>query len=115
MKDGVCLCCQSHHYFALTGKIPWMYLGMLAGGLPPMLTGLPRLPGRLGRGPLLVLAGVGMTAGMGLGAEVVLRMLGPGHPLQFIGAFAGMTVGMLAGMFFACGAGEALVLAWRRR
>jgi len=115
MRDGVCLCCQSHQYFTLTGKIPWMYLGMLAGGLPFMRVGLGLLPGRLGRGPLLVLAAIGMILGMAWGADAVLQALGPGHPHQFLGAYVGMTLGMLAGMGFVCGAGEALAAAIRRR
>lgn len=115
MREGVCLCCQSHHYFALTGKIPWMYLGMLAGGVPFMWRAQERLPGRLGRTPLLALAALGMVFGMGWGADLMLGWLGPAHPRQFLGAFVGMTAGMLAGMFFACAAAEALAAGWRRR
>ena len=29
MSGGACLCCQSHHYFDLTGSVPWMVVGML--------------------------------------------------------------------------------------
>ncbi len=115
MRNGVCLCCQSHHYFALTGKIPWMYLGMLAGGLPFMWTGRERFPRRLGRGVFVAWASVGMVFGMGWGADLMLGWLGPAHPQQFIGAFAGMTAGMLAGMFFVCAAAEAVAAGWRRR
>ncbi|MEN9678298.1 MAG: hypothetical protein RIS76_4194 [Verrucomicrobiota bacterium] len=115
MRDGVCLCCQSHHYFSLSGRIPWMYLGMLLGGLPAMATGLTALPGRLGRWPLLALAAAGMILGMGWGADLVLQWAGPGHPRQFLFAFAGMTAGMLTGMFFACAAGEAIAAALRKK
>ena len=115
MRDGVCLCCQSHHYFSLSGRIPWMYLGMLLGGLPAMATGLTALPGRLGRWPLLALAAAGMILGMGWGADLVLHWAGPGHPRQFLFAFAGMTAGMLTGMFFACAAGEAMAAGLRKR
>lgn len=115
MKDGVCLCCQSHHYFALSsGKIPWMILGMLAAGLPFMWTGGALLLGRLGPVPRLILAGFGMVGGMMWGADAVLALLGPGHPWQFLGAFTGMTVGMLLGMGLTCSAGEALAAGWRR-
>ncbi|HAB15937.1 MAG TPA: cation-translocating P-type ATPase [Verrucomicrobiota bacterium] len=115
MRNGVCLCCQSHHYFALTGKIPWMYLGMLAGGLPLMIVGWKQLPRRLGLLPLALLAAVGMVFGMAWGGDGMLGLLGPLHPHQFLGAFGGMTVGMLAGMIFTCGAGEALAAGWIHR
>ncbi|MBL9173809.1 MAG: heavy metal translocating P-type ATPase [Verrucomicrobiales bacterium] len=111
MREGVCLCCQSHHYFSLSGRIPWMYLGMLVGGLPPMLPGLAALGGRLGRGALLGLSAMGMILGMSWGADAILRWAGPGHPLQFLLALVGMTLGMLIGMFFACAAGEAVAAA----
>ena len=114
MREGVCLCCQSHHYFSLTGRIPWMYLGMLLGGLPAMMPGFSALPGRLGRWPLLALSAVGMILGMGWGADLALGWAGPGHPAQFLIALTGMTGGMLCGMFFTCAAGEALA-AFRRR
>ena len=92
-----------------------MYLGMLLGGLPAMATGLTALPGRLGRWPLLALAAAGMILGMGWGADLVLHWAGPGHPRQFLFAFAGMTAGMLTGMFFACAAGEAMAAGLRKR
>ncbi|MFO1460780.1 MAG: cation-translocating P-type ATPase [Verrucomicrobiota bacterium] len=111
MREGVCLCCQSHHYFSLSGRIPWMYLGMLVGGLPAMLPGIAALGGRLGRTALLGLSALGMTLGMSSGADAILRWAGPGHPLQFLLALGGMTIGMLIGMFFACAAGEAVAAA----
>ncbi|MBN8246851.1 MAG: cation-translocating P-type ATPase [Verrucomicrobia bacterium] len=111
MRDGVCLCCQSHHYFTLAGGVPWMDLGMLAAGLPAMGSAVGALPGRLPRWGLLALSAAGMVLGMGWGAELALRWAGPGHPLQFLIALAGMTAGMLIGMFFACAAGEALLSA----
>ncbi len=113
MRNGVCLCCQSHHYFELGARIPWMYVGMLAGGLPSMWPGLRGLARGLGRWTLLALAATGMVGGMGWGAEWVLRALGPGHPQQFPVALAGMSAGMLCGMFFACALGEAVVAALR--
>jgi hypothetical protein len=64
---------------------------------------------------MLLAAAVGMVAGMGFGAEFVLRWAGPGHPHQFPLALAGMSVGMMAGMVFACALGEALAGAWRGR
>jgi len=109
MRDGVCLCCQSHHYFTLAGGVPWMDLGMLAAGLPAMWPAAARLPGRLPRWGLLALSAAGMVLGMAWGANLVLGWAGPGHPAQFLIAFAGMTGGMLVGMFFACAAGEAML------
>lgn len=114
MRDGVCLCCQSHHYFTLADGIPWMDVGMLLAGLPAMKPAVGLLPGRLPRWGLLALSGVGMVLGMSWGADLALHWAGPGHPHQFLTAFAGMTGGMLIGMFFACAAGEA-VQALRRR
>ena len=111
MREGVCLCCQSHHYFSLSGRIPWMYLGMLVGGLPAMMPGIAALGGRLGRTALLGLSALGMILGMSWGADAILRWAGPGHSHQFLLALAGMTVGMLIGMFFACAAGEAVAAA----
>lgn len=103
MREGVCLCCQSHHYFELGQGVPWMHVGMLAAGLPAMWGSLPRWRGWLGRVPAAVLASVGMLVGMNWGGDVVLQWAGPGHPLQFLAAWSGMSVGMLAGMGLGCG------------
>jgi heavy metal translocating P-type ATPase len=112
MRTGVCLCCHARDYFALNSfKVPWMYLGMLLLGLPPMLAA--PLPSRLRTGRLWtgVVSGIGMVAGMAWGASLALRWAGPMHPQQFLLALGGMTFGMLAGMFFACEL--ARVLTWR--
>jgi heavy metal translocating P-type ATPase len=112
MRSGVCLCCHARDYFALTSfKVPWMYLGMLALGLPPMLAA--PLPARLRAGRLWtgLVSGIGMVVGMAWGASLMLRWAGPMHPQQFLLALGGMTLGMLAGMFFACEL--ARVLTWR--
>jgi len=103
MRSGVCLCCHTHDYFALASfKIPWMFLGMLVLGLPPMLA-MP-LPARLRAGRFWtgLVSGVGMIVGMAWGASLALRWAGPMRPQQFLIALAGMTLGMLAGMIFAC-------------
>jgi hypothetical protein len=103
MRSGICLCCRTHDYFTVTTfKTPWMYLGMLVFGLPPMLA-VP-LPARLrpGRFWTGLVSGVGMIVGMAWGASLALRWAGPMHPQQFLIALAGMTLGMLAGMIFAC-------------
>ncbi len=108
MRDGVCLCCQSHHYFEIGRRVPWMHLGMLVGGLPAMWGGLPRWGAGGVRWPSAVLSILGMVVGMNEGADVLLRWAGPGHPAQFVMAWTGMTVGMLVGMTFACGLAEAI-------
>jgi magnesium-transporting ATPase (P-type) len=112
MRSDVCLCCHTHDYFSLTSfKVPWMYLGMLVLGLPLMLA-VP-LPARLRAGRLWtgMVSGIGMVAGMAWGASLALRWAGPMHPQQFLLALGGMTLGMLAGMIFACEL--ARVLMWR--
>lgn len=108
MRDGVCLCCQSHRYFEIGRKVPWMHLGMLAGGMPIMWSVLPRWGVRGIRWPSALLAMVGMGWGMNEGADVLLGWVGPGHPWQFVMAWTGMTVGMLLGMTFACALAEAI-------
>lgn len=115
MRDGVCLCCQSHHYFTWEGGVPWMMLGMLAAGLPAMGPAVSGLRGRLPRWGVVTMSAVGMVLGMAWGADLALGWAGPGHPQQFLIAVAGMTLGMLVGMFFACAAGEALLAAWKSR
>ena len=111
MRDGVCLCCRSHDYFSMSGGVPWMSVGMLLGGLPPMWRATAALPGILPRPALLGLSAMGMIVGMGWGGDLALGWAGPGHPQQFLVACAGMTLGMLAGMFFACAAGAAALAA----
>lgn len=106
VREGVCLCCQSHHYFELGGRVPWMYLGMLAGGTVVMWEGLPRVGSGGARWPAAILAGLGMVLGMNEGVRVVLMLAGPGHPAQFVLAWGAMQVGMVAGMFLGCGVAE---------
>ncbi len=116
MRDGMCLCCAGHDFFAPGMRIPWMYVAMIAAGLPLMWNSLARWSGKAGRWPAAVLVSAGMCLGMGGGAQLVLKLAGPMHPWQFLVAFAGMTGGMLLGMFFACAlaeAGKAARLAWR--
>ena len=102
MREGVCLCCRSHAYFEAGGRIPWMWVGMLAGGMPWMRSILRRQ----GRGWRWVLAAValvlGMLVGMAWGGGTAVRWLVPGSPWQFTLAWAGMTVGMLLGMGLVC-------------
>jgi hypothetical protein len=102
-RSGVCLCCHARDYFALTSfKVPWMYLGMLALGLPPMVAAPLPARFRASRCWTGVVSGIGMVVGMAWGASLTLRWAGPMHPQQFLLALGGMTLGMLAGMFFAC-------------
>ncbi len=114
MREGVCLCCQSHRYFEVGWKIPWMWIGMIAGGLPWMWRSLPDLGAGGNRWPAAGLSSAGMIMGMNQGADLILQWAGPGHPQQFVLAWLGMTVGMFAGMGFGCGLAEALRIAVRR-
>lgn len=114
MREGVCLCCQSHRYFEVGWKVPWMWVGMIAGGLPWMWRSLPDLGGGWNRWPAAALGSAGMIVGMNQGADLVLQCAGPGHPQQFVLAWLGMTLGMFAGMGFGCGMAEALRIAVRR-
>lgn len=114
MREGVCLCCQSHRYFEVGWKIPWMWIGMIAGGLPLMWRSLPELGVGGRRWAAAVLSSVGMIVGMNQGADLILQLAGPGHPQQFVLAWMGMTAGMFAGMAFGCGLAEALRVAVRR-
>ncbi len=95
--------------------MPWMNLGMVLLGVPPML--LEREAGRTGlsRAALGFLSTAGMIVGMAFGGFVALHWLGSLVPNRFLLSLAGMTVGMLLGMFLCCELGRALVLAWRRR
>ncbi len=114
MREGVCLCCQSHRYFEVGWKVPWMWIGMIAGGLPWMWRSLPDLGAGWNRWPAAVLSSAGMIVGMNQGADLVLQWAGPGHPQQFVLAWLGMSVGMFAGMGFGCSLAEALRIVVRR-
>jgi cation transport ATPase len=108
VREGVCLCCSGHRYFSLASGIPWMTVAMVVSGLPFMMGAIlawPRTFQRIGVAATLSLS---MAAGMNQGASLMLRWAGPGHPWQFLIAYAGMTFGMMAGMLFACGLTEAL-------
>jgi heavy metal translocating P-type ATPase len=114
MQEGVCLCCQPHHYFELFGKVPWMHLGMVLGGGWWMWSALPQLGKHQQRWPAGLMATTGMIAGMNEGARIALAMGGPGHPAQFLLAWVGMSVGMSLGMLLGCGTAE-VIRAMRRR
>jgi heavy metal translocating P-type ATPase len=111
--------CPSCHAagFSLFGfvQMPWMNAGMLLLGLPPMVLDPASLKRGLNRLGLAVLSAVGMVWGMGFGDFAAARLLGPFVPNLFLLSFAGMTVGMLAGMFLCCELGRSLSLAWRNK
>jgi heavy metal translocating P-type ATPase len=109
LREGVCLCCQSNHYFNLQGRIPWMPIGMLATGMPWMWRGFSRATTRLGRWLAATWVGVSMVFGMSWGADFVLKWAGPMHPNQFLLAFGGMTLGMLLFMGFACALAQSII------
>ena len=113
------MCCQhcttqGFNLWNIAG-MPWMNLGMLLFGLPPMLAGPanPRFgPGRFSTG---FLSAAGMILGMNFGNFVFLKWFGPMVAESFLVSFYGMTTGMLLGMFLGCGFGRALALALARR
>jgi len=120
MEKGVCLCCQAHHYFEAGWRFPWMWAGMLMGGLPWMRDVVSRgrgVTGWVGWGLGRVGLSVAMVGGMALGGGTAVRVLPPLSPWQFVAAWGGMTLGMLLGMGLGCAAVEALrvVRSTRRR
>jgi heavy metal translocating P-type ATPase len=108
MREGVCLCCSGHRYFGFGAGVPWMTLAMVAAGLPFMRGAITAWTGPWTRLAVAVALAVSMAGGMDWGATRALRWAGPGHPGQFLIAYAGMTAGMMAGMLFACGVLDAL-------
>ncbi len=116
MEKGVCLCCRSHHYFEAGWRVPWMWAGMLAGGLPWMWGMVSRWRGWIGRGMAAGWLSATMLAGMAWGGGAAVGWLEPMSRWQFVAAWGGMTLGMLAGMGLGCGALEAARVAmagWR--
>lgn len=110
-----CAHCLTHSTYTLASivNMPWMNLGMLLLGLPPMLLYRSKSLNALGRLPLGLLSAVGMILGMSYGSFLFLKWFGASVSQRFLLSFAGMTVGMLAGMFFCCELGRAIVI-WRR-
>ncbi len=108
-------CCHSHRALGLGAVLamPGMNLGMLLFGLPPMLLE-PSAKQNQRRISLAILSGAGMVWGMALGGEVVAAVAEAVPAPRFLVAFAGMTAGMMLGMFFCCELGRAISLRWRR-
>jgi P-type Cu+ transporter len=92
-------------------EMPWMNVGMLLFGLPPMLLESSQGSRSLGRVPLAILSAVGMVWGMSFGHDAFRQWLGPVVGQPFLLSFTGMTLGMLLGMFLCCEFGRAVVLA----
>jgi hypothetical protein len=115
------ICAACHHaaagVFSLSGflDMPWMNLGMILFGLPPMLLERESPRPGLGRAAFGILSALGMVGGMGFGSHVFLKWFGPFVSQKFLLSFAGMTVGMLFGMFLFCEFGRAISLALFRR
>jgi P-type Cu+ transporter len=115
------VCAACHHgtadAFSLAAfvNMPWMNLGMVLLGLPPMLWDRQSPPPGLGRLAFGILSAFGMVWGMAFGSHAVLSWLGPYISQKFLLSLAGMTVGMLLGMFLFCEFGRALSLALFRR
>ena len=112
---GCAHCAMHGFHFLSLATLPWMNLGMLLLGLPPMIFDPTNLRPGLGRVALAILSAAGMLWGMSFGNHVFLQWLGPITSESFLLSFAGMTLGMLLGMFLCCELGRALSLAWTRR
>jgi hypothetical protein len=110
-----CPHCQVTAAFNLTVPLsmPWMYMGMLALGIPPMVLSRDILKAGLGRVSLGALSAIGMVIGMSYGSYLFLKFLGTGSSQRFMISLTGMTLGMLLGMFFCCELGRAIIL-WLR-
>jgi hypothetical protein len=108
-------CASSGFSFLGVADTPWMSIGMLLLGLPPMVLDPTNLKRGLGHGPLVLLSTVGMVWGMSFGNHVGMNWLGPLPSDWFLLSFAGMTLGMLMGMFLCCELGRALSLSRGRR
>jgi heavy metal translocating P-type ATPase len=96
-------------------NMPWMNAGMLLFGLPPMIFDPATLQRGLNRLSFAVLSAVGMVWGMSFGDYALTKWLGPVVPSLFLLSFAGMTIGMLLGMFLCCELGRSIRLAWQKR
>lgn len=79
-----------------------MAVAMVAAGLPFMKGAIGIWSGLGTRIAVALALAVSMVGGMDWGANLALRWAGPGHPWQFLIAYAGMTLGMMAGMVFTC-------------
>jgi hypothetical protein len=95
--------------------MPWMYVAMLVFGLPSMISFPPNAWRGLGRLSVGLLSAVGMVWGMAFGNHLALQWLAPESSNRFLVSFAGMTIGMLLGMFFCCELGRAIFLWLRSR
>ena len=113
--ESVSACCAAAGFSLWSFcQMPWMNLGMLALGLPPMLIGPSDRPRGLNRLAHGALAAAGMVWGMSYGHHVALKWLAPLTSEQVLVSWLGMVVGMMVGMFLACEFGRALSLALRK-
>jgi len=111
-----CPSCHAAGFSLLSfAQMPWMNIGMLLLGLPPMVFDPTNLKRGLNRLSFAALSAVGMVWGMSFGDFVFMKLAGPVVPNPFLLSFAGMTIGMLLGMFLCCELGRAIALAWRRK
>ena len=106
-----CCCHQAQAPLASVGvHVPWMYVGMVLFGIPPMLRDEYPAISRGLRWLLGALSAVGMVLGMMAGASVAERLNCPGTSLAFLALLSCMTLGMLLGMFFCCELGRTVTL-----
>jgi hypothetical protein len=110
-----CACCLQPFTAWPFEQMPWMNLGMLVFGLPPMVLSPAQGISRPLHMILGIISAVGMVWGMGFGDYVFIKCLGGYFENHFLLSFFGMTTGMMVGMLLFCEAGRALVLAWNTR
>jgi P-type Cu+ transporter len=105
-------CCSSGAAWYACWQMPGMNAGMLLLALPSMVTQPSNRQRGLSAWAVGLLASIGMLWGMNYGHQVLSGWLAPEESNQFLVALAGMTGGMLLGMFLCCELGRALIL-WR--
>ena len=111
---ATCCCHQAEAPLASVGiHIPWMYVGMVLFGTPPMLRNEYLGASAWLRWSLGTLSAVGMVLGMLAGASVADRLNPSDTSSAFLVLLSCMTVGMLLGMFFCCELGRVLALRMR--
>ncbi|MDX2226793.1 MAG: cation-translocating P-type ATPase [Verrucomicrobiae bacterium] len=108
IREGVCLCgcSKSAMGWGVVSRINFMQVGMMAGGLWAMMLVADTLPVALREGPRrlahLLTCGLGMLAGMELGALLMTPFPVMNPQGYFFLSFGAMTGGMILGMLLTC-------------
>jgi heavy metal translocating P-type ATPase len=107
MREGATLgCCVQALLSPDNLRFPWMYVGMLLFGLPPMIS--PAAPGESRLAPWLsgFLSATGMVVGMAWGGAAGLDWAGATPASKFLWFLGGMIGGMMLGMSLGCELGR---------